>query len=254
MTRSLRLTRRRRRRHDLPSPSRSPSIRPGDPPLGAFSGGAGHPLRGFDDFCGSPAWVGDPPGDLGGRRMLPSFRGGRRGLPDAAENLFSVVSGQPRASGLSDLLRTADCQRQIVDPNRIVPVPAGRDHEDHHGVARRVSLRERGRSSASLERLREAGCHRRSSLSARLPAARPRPRADLSAASGRRVLFRRNALEGLGRDRAGCARGRRGRLVLPEGLSKAAHFHVLQPGPGPIESRLPGAPIQDRRRIGRIFR
>ena len=74
------------------------------------------------------------------------------------------------------------------------------------------------------------------------------------AAARDRPLLRRASAQGLDRDlpRRRDLRGRG--LVLPEGLPEAADLDVLQSRPGRPEGRLPGAAVEDRGGLRRVFR
>src|ERR1700674_365741 len=268
-SRPRRSSARRRERHrtSCPSPAAARGVpddqprlrrpappRPRDPGLRRDPRASRNPFRGLDHRRWPPCRFGDAADHLGGRGTRRSRRGSAVRLPNPAQDLLPALLRDPGAARLSPLFRDADREREVVDPLRVFPVSAGGARKDRHGAPGRLSLRKRGRRPPAALRVREARRHRRNSISPRLPSAGPRARAHLPAAPGDRALLRRASTERLDRHLPGRRRVRGRRLVLSEGLSEAAHLDFFQSRPGRPEVRLPGAPVQDRRRLGGVHR
>jgi membrane peptidoglycan carboxypeptidase len=132
------------RRHpdDLPGPLLAQPDRPDRPrqrPRALRSRG---PLRGLSHGRRKALGSRGPPGDVDRRRPGTALRGPPLRLSDAAQGRFSDLLREPRAARLPALLRRADRERQVVDPVRELPVPAGRAREGRDRAPARLSLRE----------------------------------------------------------------------------------------------------------------
>ena len=233
--------------------SRSEASGPRRPRVLSFAGGPGRVVRLLDHRERPSGRAGRPAGPVGRRRYRRD--GGRDALrlPHAPEVLPRPVLRHAGPTDLPAAVRRADRQRPFLDSRRRLPVPASGARQDRHGAARRLHVRERRRREAEGRHPPEARRDRRHALPADVPAARPRPRADFPADRLHRPLLRGPAVARLGRDRVDLRRSGRCRLVPSQGLPEGAHRHLLEPRRGHARCGLPGAPVEDRGGLRRLF-
>ena len=135
-----------------------------------------------------------------------------------------------------------------------LPVPAGRAREDRDGAARRLPLRERGRRAPAPVDDRQARRDRRHAGPARLPAARHGPRADVPAARSSSASSSAACRRGAGsRSSSWSSLLAGGGWFLLKDYQKAADRDVPESRQRRARLGLPGAAVEDRRRLGRVL-